>query len=242
MLQKYFMILATLLGFFLLCLGEVWAGTVTGTVKWEGGVPPLSPLDMKADPVCVSKHAGKPAPLSQALVLGAGNTVGNIVVKVKSGLPSGKTYPAPSSPVVIAQKGCVYEPHVFGVMKGQAIKFLNSDGLLHNVHALPTINRPFNISMPKTMSESSPKTFATAECAPFRVKCDVHPWMLSYACVMDHPYFAVTGKDGKFTIKNVPAGSYEIEAWHEKAGTRVAKVTMSADETKTVDFVFSKGK
>lgn len=213
---------------------------VTGTIKWEGPVPTLGAIDMTKDPACVAKHKDGPPPVSQALELGTGNTVANILVKVKSGLPSGKTYTPPTEPLIIAQNGCIYEPHVFGIMKGQPLKFLNQDGVLHNVHALSTINRQFNISMSKTMTESGSKVFNEEECAPFRIKCDIHPWMLSYACVIPHPFFSVTGKDGSFKIENLPAGTYEIEAWHEKAGTKVALVTVGASDTKTVDFTFSK--
>ncbi len=220
-------------------VSSAFAGTVSGTVKWEGAVPNLKPLDLSADPSCQAKYSGKSAPQNQTLELGSGNTVGNILVRVKSGLPAGQAYPTPA-PLIIKQAGCVYHPHVFGLMKDQDFKFLNSDGILHNVHALPVANRQFNISMSKTTTESVAKKFDKSEPIPFRVKCDVHPWMLSYVAVMDHPFFAVTGLDGKFTLPNLPAGTYEIEAWHEKAGSKIAKVTVAASGTQTVDFSFSK--
>ncbi|OVE82111.1 hypothetical protein BVY03_02355 [bacterium K02(2017)] len=218
------------------------AASVTGTVKWEGPVPNLKPINMSADVICAGKYKGKDPAKSQVLSLGDGNTMGNILVKVKSGLPAGKTYTAPTETLEVNQNGCMYEPHVFAVMQGQPIKFLNSDGTKHNVHALPSINRQFNITMPKTMTESAVKSFKEKECSPFRVKCDIHPWMVSYACVMDHPFFAVTKKDGTFKIDNLPAGTYELEAWHEKAGTRTASVTVTDADSKEVSFTFSKGK
>jgi len=210
--------------------------SVTGTIKYSGAVPKMKTLKMDADPKCAAKHS-TPV-LSESLVLGDGNTMGNVFVRVKSGLPA-KEYTAPTDPVVISQDGCLYKPHVFGVMKGQSIKFLNKDGTLHNVHALPKVNRPFNISMPATMTESPAKKFVKVEDA-FKIKCDVHPWMNSYVAVMAHPYFSVTAKDGKFTISGLPAGTYEIEAWHEKLGTQTASITVGAGEAKTADFSFSR--
>ncbi len=91
---------------------------------------------------------------NQMLVLGSGNTMGNILVRVKSGLPAGKTYPAPKEPVVMDQNGCIYQPHVFALQAGQTLKVLNSDGVLHNVHALPKVNGQFNMAMPATRKDA----------------------------------------------------------------------------------------
>jgi len=209
--------------------------TINGTIKYDGKVPKLPPLKMDADPDCAAKH--KEAPLAEFLVLGAGNTLGNIFVNVKGGIP-GKEHAAPSEPVVVNQQGCVYHPHVFGVVAGQPVMFKNTDGVLHNVHALPKTNRPFNLAMPKTMVDSPHQSFAKVEEEAFPIKCDVHPWMNSYAKVMSHPYFSVTGPDGKFTLKGLPAGTYQIEAWHEKLGTMTQSVTVGANESKTADFIF----
>jgi hypothetical protein len=135
------------------------------------------------------------------------------------------------------QVGCQYVPHVIGLMVGQPLKVLNSDGVLHNVHALPKINKPFNMAMPPTRKEAT-ESFAKEE-GMFVVKCDVHPWMQSYVGVFSHPFFAVTGTDGKYTIKDLPAGTYEIEAWHERLGTQKTKVTVGASDTQTAGFKFS---
>ena len=211
------------------------AGSLTGSVKYDGKVPTLKPLDMKADPACAKKHGTPPA--NEALVLGGGNTMGNVLVYVKSGLPAGKKYPAPSTAVTMDQKGCHYVPHVMGVMVGQTFKVLNSDGLLHNVHALPKVNKQFNMAMPANRTEAT-HSF-TKEEGVFTVKCDVHPWMNAYVGVFSHPYFAVTKADGKFAIPSLPAGTYDIEAWHEKLGVRTGKATVAADGTGKVDFTFS---
>jgi len=210
------------------------AGTITGMVVYEGKVPNLKPLAVAAEPMCAKKHATVP---NEALVLGPNNAMVNIMVRVVSGLPAGKTWPAPTQPVVMAQDGCQYKPHVMGIMVGQPFKVLNDDGVLHNVHALPTVNRPFNMAMPPTRKEAQ-ESFAKEE-GMFTIKCDVHPWMHAYIGVFSNPFFAVTKEDGKYTIANLPPGTYEIEAWHEKLGTKKATVTVGASDTKQASFKFS---
>jgi plastocyanin len=211
------------------------ASTVTGTVTFDGKVPTLRPLAMDADPVCAKKHSA-PVP-NEALVLGNGNTMGNIMVYVSKGLPSGKTWPAPKTPVVLDQNGCQYKPHVMGIMVGQPYKILNSDGVLHNIHTLPQVNTPFNRAMPATLKEVT--TSFSKEEAIFHIKCDVHPWMSAYMGVFNHPFYSVTGTDGKFTISGLDPGTYEITAWHEKLGPQTASVTVGANDTKTQNFKFA---
>jgi plastocyanin len=171
------------------------------------------------------------------LVLGSGNTMGNIMVFVSKGLPSGKKYPTPTTPVVLDQNGCQYKPHVMGVMVGQPYKILNSDALAHNVHTLPKVNKSFNQSMPGTLKEANTK-FEKSEPI-FQVKCDVHPWMSAYIGVFDHPFYSVTTSDGKFSISGLEPGTYEITAWHERLGTQTASITVGANDKKTQDFKFA---
>jgi plastocyanin len=212
------------------------AGSVTGTVKFDGQAPSLRPLAMDADPVCAKKH-DKPVP-NEMLSLGSGNTMANVLVRVTGGLPSGKSYPAPKDPIVMDQKGCIYHPHVFAMQQGQKFKVLNSDGVLHNVHALPSSNAQFNMAMPPNRTEAE-HVFDKAEETPFKIKCDVHPWMTAYTAVLTNPFYSVTKDDGKFSIADLPAGTYEIEAWHEKLGSKKEKVTVGDKDEKTVDFTFS---
>ena len=210
------------------------AGTISGTATYDGKVPALKPLSVAAEPICAKQHDSVP---NEMLVLGTGNTMANVLVRVVSGLPAGKSYPAPTAPVTMDQDGCQYKPHVMGIMVGQPFKVLNSDGILHNVHALSKVNATFNMAMPPTRKEAS-ATFGKEE-GMFVIKCDVHPWMQSYMGVFSHPFFAVTGPDGKYTIPNLPAGTYEIEAWHEKLGTQKSKVTVGASDTQTAAFKFA---
>ena len=211
------------------------ASSITGTVTFDGKAPTLRPLAMEGDPACAKKHSG-PVP-SEALVLGSGNTMGNIIVWVSKGLPAGKTYPAPTTAVVLDQNGCQYKPHAMGIMVGQPYKILNSDGILHNIHTLPKVNPAFNQAFPATRKEAVTK-FDKPE-AIFGIKCDVHPWMSAFIGVFSHPFYSVTGTDGKFAISGLDPGTYELTAWHEKLGTQTASVTVGANDTKTQAFKFA---
>jgi plastocyanin len=190
---------------------------------------------MDADPACAKMHKG-PVP-AEMLVLGSGNTMGNIIVYVSKGVPAGKTYPAPSTPVTLDQNGCQYKPHVMGIMVAQPYRILNSDGVLHNIHTLPKVNPAFNKGMPPTLKEAT-TVFEKPE-EVFHIKCDVHPWMSAYLAVFTNPFFSATGTDGKFTISGLDAGTYEITAWHERLGTQTAMVTVSGTDSKTQNFKFA---
>ena len=212
-----------------------YGATISGTVKYSGEAPKFKPIKMDADPICLSKHTAPIYP--QTLMLGEGNTMANVFVYVKNGLAK-KDYPVPGQEAVITQHGCQYEPHIVGVMVGQPVKILNPDGTLHNVHALCKINQEFNLAMPKFRTETV-KVFAKEEFM-FPIKCDVHPWMGAWISVMPHPHFAVTKEDGKFSIANLPAGTYTIEAWQEKLGTQTSEVTVGGEEAKEINFTFTR--
>jgi len=226
-----------------LIAASVWPGeatfaaSITGTIVFDGKVPPsaVKPLSMDADPACAKKHS-KPVP-AEMLVVGSGNTMGNIMVYVSKGVPGGKTYPAPKTPVTLDQKGCVYVPHVQGIMVGQPYRILNSDGVLHNVHSLPKVNPSFNKPMPPSLKETT-TTFTKPEPI-FQIKCDVHPWMQAFIGVFTHPFFSVTGTDGKYTISGLDPGTYEITVWHERLKVQTATVTVAANETKTQNFKYA---
>jgi plastocyanin len=205
---------------------------VAGVVRFEGKAPTLRPIVMGADPKCEAKHEGPVA--NQAVVIGEGNTLGNVLVRVRwTGGPIG----APSEPEVLDQNGCLYTPRVLAVHLGQSLKVLNSDQLLHNVHSASKVNAPFNRAMPGAITETE-FSFKSAEDA-FLVKCDVHPWMAAYIAVLDHPFFAVTSADGSFEISGLPAGTYELEAWHEQFGVRTASVTVEDGGAASADFTFA---
>jgi hypothetical protein len=209
------------------------AADVTGNVKFDGDAPKMKKIKMDADPKCAEMHEDEP-PTSEEIVVNDNGTLRNVFVYVKSGL-EGKTFEPPKTPVEITQEGCLYKPRVFGMMAKQPLKIRNDDDTLHNVHAMPTKSKEFNIGQPNKGMETT-RTFASPEVM-VKFKCDVHPWMAAYVGVLDHPFFATTGEDGSFTIKDLPAGTYEVVAWHEKLGEQSAKVTV-ADAPVTQDFTF----
>ena len=215
-------------------VGIIYAeGSITGTITFEGKAPKMKPLRLDADPICVANN--EIAPKKEWLILDENKGVKNVLVFVTEGLNI--DYSPPEEPVVIDQKGCIYSPHVLGIMAGQQLDILNNDGTLHNIHALPKVNKEFNKAQPRSKKKLSVK-FEKPE-APFKVKCDVHPWMGAYIGVFDHPCFAVSGDDGTYIISDLKPGEYVIEAWHEKLGSQTANVTVS-DSAAHQDFTFKK--
>jgi plastocyanin len=209
------------------------AGEVKGAVTMTGPAPKNEPIKMNADPYCVKAN---PTPqFQESYEVGSdGMSLANVFVYVKDGLGN-YMYDAPTGSVKIDQRSCRYHPHVFGARVGQKLEIVNSDTTLHNIHALPKANSEFNTGQPVPMTTEH--VFTQKEImVPF--KCDVHSWMNAYVGVLDHPYFAVTDKDGKFSIPSLPPGTYTIEAWHEKLGTMQQTVTVGPKETKEISFGF----
>ena len=206
-------------------------GTITGKVSFEGTAPKMKPIDMSAVPACTKDH---PAGTSEEVVVNSNHTLKNAFVYVKSGLPEGKTWAVPSTPVLLNQTGCMYSPHVIGIVAGQMIDVKNSDGTNHNIHPSPKDNQEWNESQPPG-SEDKMKTFPRTEVM-IPVKCNVHSWMRAYIGVLPHPFFQVTGDDGTYSLKGLPPGTYTVEVWHEKYGTQDQTVTVGAKESKTQDF------
>jgi plastocyanin len=216
-------------------MASAHAGSIAGTVKFEGEAPPMKPVDTSVVPECHAMHKDKPI-VNETLVMGPGQTLGNVLVVVTKGLPA-KEYPVPAEPFVLTQEGCKYSPHMFAVRAGQKLKVLNPDGILHNVNYLPKINKPNNMAMPPNMKEME-VVFEKPE-DPFQFKCDIHPWMGAYCAVLSHPFFAVTKEDGAFKIEGLDPGEYEVTAIHERLPKQVATVKV-ADAAATQDFKFSR--
>lgn len=162
-------------------------------------------------------------------------TIRNTMVYVKEGLGDRK-FPVKAGAVELNQFGCQYKPHVLGVMEGQDLIVKNGDPTNHNIHFLPKINKELNFSQPK---QGMTKTISLKTEDVFKAKCDVHPWMGCYIKVFNHPFFAVTGKDGTFELSGLPPGKFVIEAWHEKFGTQTVTVEVASGDTKVADLTFA---
>ena len=239
-MKSSFIRLSTIFTLILFSMVNIFAGgTITGTVKYEGKVPPMKALKMASDPICDGKHQNAPA-RSEWLIVGKSGELKNAFVWIKKGAAGNKA--APKEHAVLDQNGCIYSPHVLGVQVGQVVDILNTDGTLHNVHAMPKLNSEFNIAMPK-FKKKKEVTFTKQETM-FPIKCDVHPWMKCYVAVVNHPFFDVTGEDGNFKISGLPAGKYTLEVWHEKLGTKSVSVTVADVDgaTETVNFTLTKPK
>jgi hypothetical protein len=209
--------------------------TITGKVQWQGAVPKLRNISFDADPHCAEMHPN-PVP-SENVVVNENGSLRNVFVYVKEGL-EGLAFETPNTAVTLEQRGCLYQPHVLGIMTHQPLKIVNNDNTLHNIHVLPRFNREFNIGQPNE-GMSTTRAFDNSEVM-VPVKCDVHPWMKAYIGVLEHPFFSVTGDDGTFRIEGLPPGSFLVEAWHEVYGVQTQLVTVAGQETKEVGFTFSK--
>jgi plastocyanin len=209
------------------------AGAFRGVVKFAGKKPARRMIDMSGDPACVEAHHGKA--YEEPVLTDTKGGLENVFIYVKSGL-EGKNFEAPATPVTIDQNGCWFHPRVMGIQVGQTLAVTNSDPVTHNIHPMAQINREWNHSQGMGDAPLARK-FLKPEVM-IRVKCNIHSWMHAFIGVVDNPYFAVTGADGKFEIKNLPPGDYVISAWHETLGTQEQKITIPPSGQIETNFSF----
>jgi plastocyanin len=217
-------------------------GSITGKVSYTGAAPEAKKIDTSADAACTSKS---PNLMTEEWVVKDGK-LANTYVYIKSGtLADGSKiadysgWPDMPTSATLDQNGCHYKPHVLGVVVNEPITITNSDPTTHNIHFTPKNNPDWNQSQPNGAASMTHKLAVAEVLVP--VKCNQHPWMKSYVGVTKHPFFAVTGEDGSFTIKGVPAGKYTVVAWHEGGANGTEKtmdVTVPAKGAGTADFSF----
>ncbi|HZT74040.1 MAG TPA: hypothetical protein VE996_10340 [Terriglobales bacterium] len=210
-------------------LDPALTGGIAGRVLWQG--PPLAPamIDMRGAAAC-----GAASQPDESLVVNSDGTVRWAFVYIARGLESWR-FAVPAQPVTLDQRGCRFEPHVFGIMAGQPLRIISSDATIHNVHAEAKLNRPWNESMTPGMAPLLERFTVPEIMVPIR--CNVHAWMEAFAGVVSNPYFAVTGTDGAFVLKNVPAGTYTLAVWQERLGTQEQTVTVLPRKTSQVSFL-----
>ena len=207
-------------------------GVVTGTVTLKGTPPKLRVIDMTADPSCQELNRN---PKPDWVVTSQGR-LANAFIYVKGETLNAYQFEAPESEVIMNQRACYFEPHVFGLRVGQSLRIINGDPTHHNVHPTPKLNQEWN----QTQAAYAPpmvKTFPRAEVM-IPIKCNQHPWMRAYVGVMNHPYFTVSDRSGKFEIRGLPAGTYKLVVWHEVFGEQEIDVTVVPVETRNADFTF----
>lgn len=214
---------------FVASLTSVTAGQITGEIKLKGTPPPEK--DLPLDPACGKLWANE-KPKTRFYAVGADHGLGDVFVYLKG--VKGAFDGSKATPTLLDQKGCEYTPYVIGAQTGQKVLVRNSDPVLHNVHGTPKVNKEFNLAQ-MAGGKDIERTFEQPEVF-VRFKCDVHVWMFAYLGVVPHPFFAVSDKDGKFSIKDVPAGKYQLVAFHRKAhGTEdkalVQEITVGEGKT-----------
>jgi len=228
-------VLPTLLSSLLLACGEAAPerGRIAGRVLFQGSPPDAAPLDMSSVPVCESLHDG---PVTErSLVVGAEGGLAQTFVVLR-GITADAAPAPPEEPAVLTQRNCLFEPRVVGVQVGQPLLVRNADPTYHNVVAEPEANPGFDLSQPFEGMESR-VVFEQPELM-IPVRSNAHPWMEAWLCVVEHPWFAVTGEDGSFSLDSVPPGDYRLEVRHEELGRQETPITVTTDQTTEVELAF----
>jgi plastocyanin len=211
-------------------------GSVAGVIKFDGTPPAPKRIDMSQDAACATAAGEK---TTDDVVVTDGKLAA-VYVYVTGGRLKDFSFGKPSESAHLDQVGCKYVPRVLGLQTGQTLRVTNSDPTTHNVHPTPSKNPEWNQSQTPGQAAIE-KKFSRAETL-IPVKCNQHPWMKSHVGVLDHPFFAVSKKDGTFKIEGLPPGDYTLVAWHEMGGDKgtekTAKITIGAKEAKTQDFTF----
>jgi plastocyanin len=210
------------------------AGVVSGKVEFTGKKLPKKIVSMNEEPQCAKLHQTPVA--DEVIAVNSDGTLSNVFIYIKQGLEDKKFEPRADS-ITIDQKGCWFIPRVLGIQVGQTLSVTNSDPLTHNIHPMAQANRDWNQSQAPG-SEPFIRKFTQPEVM-IRVKCNIHSWMHAWIGVVAHPYFAVTGADGSFELRNVPPGTYTIEAWQEELGKQEQQVTLAPSGKSEIDFKFS---
>ncbi len=204
--------------------GSAHAGSISGVIKFGGSAPAPKKMSVNKD----VKVCGKNPIFDNSLVVSGGG-VSWAVVTIKNAPKGGKW--GKMEKAVVDQNGCIYKPRVVAMKAGTKLTILNSDNILHNVHTSPgkTKNPVANIAQPRFKKKLKLSKRYFKKPGIVKIACDVHDWMTGWVVASKHPFVAISGKGGKFKIGGVPDGSYTLEIWHEKLGTKTVKVDVKGD-------------
>jgi len=207
-------------------------GSLKGQFVLDGQAPEAAAINADKDvPTC-----GKCSLKDEKLVVNGGNGgIRNIVVLLspeKGKEKSVKVHPSYGESaggiVTIANQCCRFEPRIVTLRTSQTLQITNPDPVAHNSNVASVKNASINPSIPAGGKVDA--KFPKEENLPCTISCNIHPWMKGYIVVKDHPYMAVTDADGKFEIKDLPAGKWQFRVWQESSGY-VAKVKLGGKET-----------
>jgi plastocyanin len=201
-------------------------GTIRGTVRFQGEVPPPHSMMVKDDVEACGELQSR-----QPIETGGNGGLADVVVSLTD-VTRGSALETPGPPITLDQRGCRFEPHVALAPTGEPVQVLNSDPITHNIHTVTFDNRAVNRAQPAGVRQIE-VTFKVPE--KVKVKCDIHEWMGAWIVAIDHPYHAITDQNGSFVLEDVPAGTYTLELWHETLGSTTRTVTVTAGETSILD-------
>ncbi len=218
----------------LISTATVMSADISGIIKLDGPQPKRPPLPLT--PESRKLYEGKPYPRDEVELVSAKGEIKNVFVYIRKGLPAGKTYNTPKKAALLDQKQSMFRPRIQGLFVGQDFAMRNSDPIIHNVRSLSQENRPFNIAQPAGTPDRL-KRFSDKE-GPIELRCDYHRWMRAFIFVMEHPFFAVTDAQGRFTIKNLPPGEYTLATWHESFGENNQTIKAGLDGLKAITFTY----
>jgi hypothetical protein len=211
-------------------------GTIAGAVRFEGAVPAPERLIIGKD----NEVCGDGKALRHQVKVGSDGALAQVVVFLDK-VERGKPWPV-SAPVTIDQVRCSFDPFLQVVQRGAAVRIVNSDPVLHNIHSFEVIGRArrtlFNIAQP-AKGQADVRTIAPTRGNVVELSCDAHNWMTGWIYVMDHPYYALAGADGRFAIADVPPGAYKLVAWHPVLGARSQDVVVSDRGAVTANLTFT---
>ena len=204
-------------------------GIIKGVVKLQGTPPEAKLIKRDTDPYCARQQMKE-----EEVIVGPGGVLKNVLVRITRGLTG--SYDPPAASAMLNQDQCMYRPRVQAIMAGQSLLIKNGDQTQHNIHSYKGASTIFNMAQIPGQGAMEKKFTDAGDIIKF--KCDVHPWMTGYVGIVNHPFFVVTGDDGAFSIGKVPPGTYTVEAWHERYGSKSSEITVAGDKPTELSFTF----